>query len=33
VLEAHTKLLEMGRAEMEAVDQDDSKLKFLARSR
>jgi cell division initiation protein len=33
VLETHTKLLEMGQAEMDAVDQDDSKLKFLARSR
>jgi cell division initiation protein len=33
VLEAHTKLLEMGQAEMDAVDQDDAKLKFLARSR
>lgn len=33
VLEAHTKLLEMGQAEMEALDQDDAKLKFLARSK
>ena len=33
VLEAHTKLLEMGQTKMGATDQDDSKLKFLARSR
>jgi cell division initiation protein len=33
VLEAHTKLLELGQAKEGALDQDDSKLKFLTRSR